>query len=111
MSYIYPVSIYNVIGGMIFAIGFVMVGGCGSGSLWRLGEGHLKVVPGLITTILMYPIAVRYIQPLSAGPKVSPVIIYGYEYGLLIIYALLALYVLFILIISKPSRTLRERSS
>ncbi len=101
MSYVSPVSIYNVVGGILFAIGFVMVGGCGSGALWRLGEGHLKVVPGLITTILMYPIAVRYIQPLSTGPKISPVILYGYEYGLLIVYALLALYVLFILTISK----------
>ncbi len=101
MSYVSPVSIYNIVGGILFAIGFVMVGGCGSGALWRLGEGHLKVVPGLITTILMYPIAARYIQPLSTGPRISPVIVYGYEYGLLIIYALLASYVLFILIISK----------
>jgi hypothetical protein len=30
-------------GGAIFGIGMVFAGGCGSGSLWRAGEGHLKL--------------------------------------------------------------------
>lgn len=101
MSYVSPVSIYNVIGGILFAIGFVMVGGCASGILWRLGEGHLRVVPGLITTIMVYPIAARYIQPISIGPKISLVLLYGYEYGLLLIYILLTLYILFIVIMGR----------
>lgn len=101
MSYVSPVSIYNIIGGILFAIGFVMVGGCASGILWRLGEGHLRVIPGLITTIMVYPIAARYIQPISIGPKISPVLLYGYEYGILLIYILLTLYILFIVIVSR----------
>ncbi|MEO8102439.1 MAG: YeeE/YedE thiosulfate transporter family protein [Betaproteobacteria bacterium] len=30
-------------GGVIFGIGMVFAGGCASGSLWRMGEGHLKL--------------------------------------------------------------------
>lgn len=30
-------------GGLIFGIGMVFAGGCASGSLWRMGEGHLKL--------------------------------------------------------------------
>ena len=33
----------SLLGGLIFGIGMVFVGGCASGSLWRMGEGHLKL--------------------------------------------------------------------
>jgi hypothetical protein len=33
----------SVLGGFIFGIGMVFAGGCASGSLWRMGEGHLKL--------------------------------------------------------------------
>ena len=32
-----------VLGGVLFGIGMVFGGGCASGSLWRMGEGHLKL--------------------------------------------------------------------
>jgi uncharacterized membrane protein YedE/YeeE len=31
------------VGGVIFGIGMVVAGGCGSGTLWRVGEGNLKL--------------------------------------------------------------------
>ncbi len=34
----------SLIGGLIFGIGMIFAGGCASGSLWRVGEGHLKLV-------------------------------------------------------------------
>ena len=34
----------SVLGGLIFGIGMVFAGGCASGSLWRIGEGHLKLL-------------------------------------------------------------------
>lgn len=34
-------------GGVIFGIGMVLAGGCASGALWRIGEGHLKLVVAL----------------------------------------------------------------
>ncbi len=33
----------SLLGGVIFGIGMVFAGGCASGSLWRMGEGHLKL--------------------------------------------------------------------
>ncbi len=33
----------SLAGGVVFGIGMVFAGGCGTGSLWRVGEGHLKL--------------------------------------------------------------------
>ncbi len=34
----------SVVGGFVFGIGMIFAGGCASGSLWRLGEGHVKLL-------------------------------------------------------------------
>lgn len=33
----------SLVGGVLFGIGMLFAGGCGTGSLWRVGEGHLKL--------------------------------------------------------------------
>jgi uncharacterized membrane protein YedE/YeeE len=33
----------SLLGGIFFGFGMVFAGGCGTGSLWRMGEGHLKL--------------------------------------------------------------------
>lgn len=33
----------SVVGGVLFGVGMVFGGGCASGSLWRMGEGHVKL--------------------------------------------------------------------
>jgi uncharacterized membrane protein YedE/YeeE len=33
----------SLTGGLIFGFGMIFAGGCASGSLWRMGEGHLKL--------------------------------------------------------------------
>ncbi len=33
----------SLLGGLIFGIGMIFAGGCASGSLWRAGEGHVKL--------------------------------------------------------------------
>ncbi len=38
----------SLLGGLIFGIGMVFAGGCASGSLWRMGEGHLKLWVGMV---------------------------------------------------------------
>lgn len=30
-------------GGILFGVGMVLAGGCGAGSIWRVGEGHVKL--------------------------------------------------------------------
>jgi uncharacterized membrane protein YedE/YeeE len=33
----------GLLGGILFGVGMVLAGGCGAGSLWRAGEGHVKL--------------------------------------------------------------------
>jgi uncharacterized membrane protein YedE/YeeE len=41
-----------LLGGLIFGIGMVLAGGCGSGSIWRVGEGQMKLLATVITFAL-----------------------------------------------------------
>ena len=34
----------GLVGGIIFGFGMLLSGGCGSGSVWRAGEGHIKLM-------------------------------------------------------------------
>ena len=38
----------SLLGGFIFGFGMLLSGGCGSGSLWRAGEGQLKLILAII---------------------------------------------------------------
>ncbi len=38
----------SLIGGLVFGIGMVFAGGCASGSLWRVGEGHIKLMVAVL---------------------------------------------------------------
>lgn len=42
----------SLLGGIIFGVGMSLSGGCASGSLWRAGEGHLKLWVALISFAL-----------------------------------------------------------
>jgi uncharacterized protein len=39
-------------GGLIFGVGMVLAGGCGAGSIWRVGEGQLKLAAAVVTFAL-----------------------------------------------------------
>ena len=41
-------KIHTLVGGIIFGFGMVVAGGCGSGSVWRAGEGHIKLMLAVI---------------------------------------------------------------
>ncbi|MEK7836739.1 MAG: YeeE/YedE thiosulfate transporter family protein, partial [candidate division NC10 bacterium] len=32
-----------LLGGLLFGVGMTLAGGCGAGSIWRAGEGHVKL--------------------------------------------------------------------
>jgi uncharacterized membrane protein YedE/YeeE len=38
----------GLVGGLVFGFGMVVAGGCGSGSVWRAGEGHVKLMIAVI---------------------------------------------------------------
>ena len=49
----------GVVGGFIFGLGAMLAGGCGSGTLWRVGEGQIKlwvVVPffGIANSLMVH---------------------------------------------------------
>jgi uncharacterized membrane protein YedE/YeeE len=44
----HPFVLGSLGGGIIFGIGMILAGGCASSTLWRIGEGHLKLVMTLI---------------------------------------------------------------
>lgn len=39
----------SLLGGLLFGIGMVLAGGCGSGSIWRVGEGQVKLLAAVVT--------------------------------------------------------------
>ncbi|HPF87436.1 MAG TPA: YeeE/YedE thiosulfate transporter family protein [Candidatus Limiplasma sp.] len=52
MSYVRPISLATVVGGIMFGIGMVIAGGCASGTLMRVGEGFMMQVLALAFFII-----------------------------------------------------------
>ena len=46
--FVTPAGAAVVVGGAVFGFGMVMAGGCASGTLWRVGEGQLKLWVALL---------------------------------------------------------------
>ncbi len=42
----------SLLGGLVFGVGMVLAGGCGTGSIWRAGEGQVKLWGALLTFAL-----------------------------------------------------------
>jgi hypothetical protein len=58
-----------IIGGFVFGIGMTLAGGCASGSLWRAGEGHVKLWLAVLAFCLS-----------AAGTHVILQIVFEYSY-------------------------------
>ncbi|MCF8105941.1 MAG: YeeE/YedE family protein [Desulfohalobiaceae bacterium] len=48
----HPATLGSPLGGLIFGLGMILAGGCASGTLWRAGEGHLKLWVALVVLAL-----------------------------------------------------------
>ena len=48
MGVYHPFWIGSLVGGLIFGIGMLLAGGCASSTLWRVGEGHGKLMVTLV---------------------------------------------------------------
>jgi len=51
-SYVMPISLATVIGGIMFGIGMVIAGGCASGTLMRVGEGFSMQMLSLLFFVI-----------------------------------------------------------
>ncbi|MBN1754873.1 YeeE/YedE family protein [bacterium] len=64
LTWVYPhFWLKALIGGIIFGIGMVIAGGCAVGTLWRIGEGQIKLWFAGLGFILMAPISKKFIVP------------------------------------------------
>ncbi len=52
-----------LIGGFIFGLGMTVAGGCAVGTLWRAGEGHVKLWMSALGFTIMAPISKKFIVP------------------------------------------------
>jgi uncharacterized membrane protein YedE/YeeE len=52
----------GLVGGIIFGFGMVVAGGCGSGSVWRAGEGHVKLMLAVVCFALSTSLVKTWIQ-------------------------------------------------
>lgn len=46
-----------LLGGLVFGVGMVLAGGCGAGSIWRMGEGQVKLWVAVVTFALSASLA------------------------------------------------------
>lgn len=51
-SYIMPISLATVVGGIMFGVGMVIAGGCASGTLMRVGEGFSMQMLSLLFFVI-----------------------------------------------------------
>ncbi|MCP4666552.1 MAG: YeeE/YedE family protein [Deltaproteobacteria bacterium] len=52
----------SLVGGMVFGFGMLLAGGCGSGSVWRAGEGQVKLMLAVICFSLTTSLFKAWIQ-------------------------------------------------
>jgi len=61
-------------GGLVFGIGMILAGGCASSTLWRIGEGHLKLVMTLIGFSLANSITTKILTTYELKDKLGKAI-------------------------------------
>lgn len=49
-------------GGIIFGVGMTLAGGCGGGTIWRVGEGHVKLWLALVGYVLSASLVNEWLQ-------------------------------------------------
>ena len=64
MTWVFPHFFFRaIIGGFVFGLGMTIAGGCAVGTLWRVGEGQVKLWASALGFLLISPISKLYIVP------------------------------------------------
>lgn len=96
--YIHPANPLVILGGILFGVGMVMVGGCGSGLLERTAEGHVKAWVGLLMAVLSYVLLNNALRPALSGLGTPvPLFSLGWAFALAIVYTSMIAWILFLL--------------
>ncbi|MCU0819671.1 MAG: YeeE/YedE family protein [Beijerinckiaceae bacterium] len=72
-GYVFPVGVALVTGAFLFGLGMQLGGGCGSGTLFTIGGGSVRMVVTLVFFILGSTLASAYAEHWFAWPKFAPV--------------------------------------
>lgn len=64
----HPFWMGSLAGGLIFGVGMLLAGGCASGTLWRMGEGHSKLWLAAFGFVLANPLTHAALEGLQLKP-------------------------------------------
>ncbi len=68
LKWVYPhFWLKALIGGTVFGMGMTVAGGCAVGTLWRTGEGQVKLWFSVLGFALVAPISKKFIVPAVSG--------------------------------------------
>ncbi|MFC1887534.1 YeeE/YedE thiosulfate transporter family protein [Candidatus Cloacimonadota bacterium] len=92
-----------LIGGFIFGLGMTIAGGCAVGTLWRAGEGHVKLWMSALGFAVMAPVskllivpAVKSILPASMQKQIFLPDILGYTGAVVLMLVVLLFWYIFV---------------
>lgn len=92
-----------LLGGLLFGLGMTVAGGCAVGTLWRMGEGQVKLWFAGIAFILVSPVSNKYlvpwidkVMPQSAKMKSYLPDYLGYDGAFFLVLGLLLLWYVFV---------------
>ncbi|MBW2036034.1 MAG: YeeE/YedE family protein [Deltaproteobacteria bacterium] len=93
----------GIVGGIIFGFGMILAGGCGSGTLWRVGEGQIKLIVVMITMAISNSLTKAWLWPkvraheLSFGKAIFLPRDVGWVWAYIIILGIMLIWYLFVL--------------
>jgi len=67
----HPFVLGSLGGGLIFGVGMILAGGCASSTLWRIGEGHVKLVMTLVGFSLANALTQKFIAAYNISEKLG----------------------------------------
>jgi uncharacterized membrane protein YedE/YeeE len=87
------------VGGIVFGFGMVVAGGCGSGTVWRVGEGQVKLMLALVCFALSTSLFKAWIRSSEGftnlmGHRVFLPEYLGYKWALIVVSLILLIYYL-----------------
>jgi hypothetical protein len=87
------------LGGLIFGLGMVLAGGCGAGSIWRAGEGHVKLWVAVVGFALSASLTRRVLETTGWLQRLGQAVylpeVLGWPGAMAVVLAVLALWYLF----------------
>ena len=79
-----------IVGGVIFGFGMILAGGCGTGTLFRVGEGQIKLMAALVGMSLSNSLAKHYVHVKFGKSVFLPDVMGSWTGAFILIFGVLA---------------------